>query len=336
MPPRSGAELVRRLGGRQFRIPLILVSGSFDPSIDEEASQAGVFDFLQKDDLTPRILERTIRFARQAHRLESELRTALSKARDANNAKSRFLAAMSHELRTPLNSIIGFAELIRDEVAGPNGEPSHIEYSRDILSSGQHLLSMINDILDLSKIEAKKFKINRTPVHLRSLVQSVVRSVMPLARQATLTVRVDCEIDMPVVWADERAIKQMIANLLSNSVKFTPPGGRITVSVRQISPIEVGIVVTDTGIGIPPDQIDRLLQPFEQIEERIELARKGTGLGLPLVNGLAKLHRGRLDINSEPGQGTMVTVTLPVDQTDFSLTSNLAANFSPCPPRSPT
>ncbi|NBC34585.1 MAG: response regulator [Alphaproteobacteria bacterium] len=312
LPPRSGAELVRLLGGRLFHTPLILFSGADDPAIDEEASEAGVFDFLQKDDLTPRILDRTIRFARQAHRLEHELRAALAEARDANHAKSRFLAAMSHELRTPLNSIIGFAELIKDEVTGPHGEPRQVEYAGDILSSGQHLLALINDILDLSKIEANKFTINHVPVNLYGILRSCLRLVMPQAQQTELDIRLDFQKDMPVLWGDERAVKQMVGNLLSNSVKFTPPGGTVTVRACAVSPSEIAIAVEDTGPGIPVDQIGRLLQPFEQLEEQIELARQGTGLGLPLVKGLADLHHGRLDIRSEPGHGTTVTIYLPV------------------------
>ena len=232
-------------------------------------------------------------------------------AEAANHAKSLFLATMSHELRTPLNAILGFAELIRERTFGPAAVEKYSEYAGDIHSSGVHLLDLINDILDVSKIEAGKLELAPTWLDLPQVLTAALRLVRDRANQRGLAVMLEVSEPPPRLCADERAVKQILFNLLSNAIKFTPEGGRITVRVRTVNADTTELAVTDTGIGIPQDQIDRVLQPFEQVDNRYGRTAGGTGLGLSLVKALAELHRGRIRIDSIVDRGTTVTVRLP-------------------------
>ncbi len=236
------------------------------------------------------------------------------RAEGANKAKSEFLANMSHELRTPLNAINGFSEIMVGEMFGPLGDKRYKEYAQDILSSGQHLLALINDILDMSKIEAGKMNLRFEPLHLGDVVEDAVRLVQNRAETAGLAVTVSLP-DLPEVEADYRAIKQVLLNILSNAVKFTPHGGRITISGEwRRDPLgeRVRISVKDTGIGISPEDLGRLARPFEQIESQHSKTQQGTGLGLALTKSLVEMHEGVLEIESEPGKGTMVSFLLPL------------------------
>jgi two-component system cell cycle sensor histidine kinase PleC len=238
------------------------------------------------------------------------------RAEGANQAKSEFLANMSHELRTPLNAINGFSEIMIAEMYGPLGDPRYKDYSRDILNSGQHLLALINDVLDMSKIEAGKMNLRFEPVSLDDVAEDALRLVRNRAEAAGLSLRLDFN-DLPEVEADYRAIKQVLLNLLSNAIKFTPRGGLITVHAeRRDDPLgeRVRISVQDTGIGIPPDDLARLAKPFEQIESQHAKTQQGTGLGLALTKSLVEMHGGLLDLRSAPGQGTSATFSLPVHQ----------------------
>jgi two-component system cell cycle sensor histidine kinase PleC len=238
------------------------------------------------------------------------------RAEGANQAKSEFLANMSHELRTPLNAINGFSEMMAEEMFGPLGDKRYKGYAADILSSGQHLLALINDILDMSKIEAGKMSLRPEPVVVSEVVEDAVRLVRNRAEAAGLTLLVDIIPDPPVVEADYRAIKQVLLNLLSNAVKFTPSGGRVTIAVDRLpqgdAPERLKIAVTDTGIGIAESDLERLARPFEQIESQHSKTQQGTGLGLALTKSLVELHGGVLDIKSKAGGGTTVSFTLPV------------------------
>jgi two-component system cell cycle sensor histidine kinase PleC len=239
------------------------------------------------------------------------------RAEGANRAKSEFLANMSHELRTPLNAINGFSEIMVAEMYGPLGDGRYRDYSRDILNSGQHLLALINDILDMSKIEAGKMNLRFEPLALEEVAEDALRLVRNRAEGAGLALRLDFS-DLPEVEADYRAIKQVLLNLLSNAVKFTPRGGRVTVRAeRRDDPLgeRVRITVQDTGIGIPPDDLIRLARPFEQIESQHAKTQQGTGLGLALTKALVEMHGGLLDLRSAPGQGTSASFSLPVRQT---------------------
>ena len=240
------------------------------------------------------------------------------RAEGANKAKSEFLANMSHELRTPLNAINGFSEIMVGELFGPLGDPRYKEYAGDILSSGQHLLAVINDILDMSKIEAGKMNLKFERIDLLEVAEDAVRLIRNRAEAAGLNLVIDMN-GLPEVEADFRALKQVLLNLLSNAVKFTPRGGQIRVfgragaDPRGVSRVLIG--VQDTGIGISKTDLERLAQPFEQVESQHAKTQQGTGLGLALTKSLIEMHGGMLDMKSEPGQGTTVSFILAVRQT---------------------
>jgi two-component system, cell cycle sensor histidine kinase PleC len=238
------------------------------------------------------------------------------RAEGANKAKSEFLANMSHELRTPLNAINGFSEIMQAEMYGPMGDARYKEYAGDIHNSGQHLLALINDILDMSKIEAGKMNLKFEPISLEDVTEDAVRLVRNRAEAAGLELGVEFP-HLPEVEGDYRAIKQVLLNLLSNAVKFTPRGGRVTVRAEARQDImgeRIRVSVTDTGIGISKDDLSRLAKPFEQVESQHSKTTQGTGLGLALTKSLIELHDGALDLSSEPGEGTTVSFTLPVRQ----------------------
>ena len=241
-----------------------------------------------------------------------ELRAAKVAAEHASVMKSRFLATMSHELRTPLTSILGFSEIIRDQLFGPVGVPDYAEYAGDICASGRHLLELINDVLDLSKIEAGKFELDVVAFDPHFLLAACVRQARGRAASRDLLVSLEVVPSLTVMWADERAVRQVMLNLLSNAVKFTADGGRIGIRVREDGGM-VQIEVADTGVGIAADKIDRVLEPFEQADNRYNRNAGGTGLGLALVNALVKLHGGSVRIESTVNAGTTVIVSLPVN-----------------------
>ncbi|WP_157138890.1 sensor histidine kinase [Asticcacaulis biprosthecium] len=235
------------------------------------------------------------------------------RAEAANHAKSEFLANMSHELRTPLNAINGFSEIMATEMFGPLGHARYKEYAGDILGSGQHLLSLINDILDMSKIEAGKMTLRIEPVSLDEVIEDTLRLVRQRAEKAGLKIRVHMP-QLPEIEADFRALKQILLNLLTNAIKFTPQHGTVTISAAMTDN-NVHIAVADTGIGIAAKDMERLARPFEQIENQFSKTKEGTGLGLALTKSLIEMHSGRLEIDSTEGQGTTVNVILPIRQT---------------------
>jgi two-component system cell cycle sensor histidine kinase PleC len=238
------------------------------------------------------------------------------RAEAANQAKSEFLANMSHELRTPLNAINGFSEIMVAEMFGPLGDEHYKSYAQDILSSGQHLLALINDVLDMSKIEAGKFNLHFEPLRLEDLAEDACRLIKNRAETVGLSLVVNVP-PLPEVEGDFRALKQVLLNLLSNAVKFTPRGGRITLAAESRLDTmgdRVKVSVTDTGIGISPQDLARLARPFEQIESQQAKTSQGTGLGLALSKSLVEMHGGVLEIASRPGVGTTVSFLLPVRQ----------------------
>ena len=248
--------------------------------------------------------------ARQLVDLAEKYAAEKTRAESANRSKSEFLANMSHELRTPLNAIIGFSQIMEGGMFGPLGAPKYEEYARDIHSSGQHLLELINDILDMSKIEAGRMTLEKQPTDLAKVIDESLRLVSGRAEIASVKV-IDNSHDLPTVEADKRAIKQVLLNLLSNAIKFTPAGGTIEIeSVTQ--PGLVAITVADSGIGIPAHALPKIGRPFEQVESQHSKKHKGTGLGLALSRSLVEMHGGTLKIESTEGVGTQVTFTLPV------------------------
>jgi len=247
---------------------------------------------------------------------ENEVRAEA--AEESNRAKSEFLASMSHELRTPLNAILGFSEIIAQECFGPVGSQRYKEYAGDIHASGAHLLSLINDVLDVGKIEAGKMEVAPAMLDAGSVFGSALKLIGTRAREKNQELTVCVQPDAPPLYADERALKQILVNLVSNAVKYTPPGGTITVSGRAGPDGAFLIVCTDNGPGIPPDKLARLFKPFSQVDNRFNRSEGGTGLGLSLVRGLTELHGGRAWLESEVGRGSSAYVLLPGAPTDLS------------------
>ncbi|MDA0305011.1 MAG: PAS domain S-box protein [Proteobacteria bacterium] len=258
--------------------------------------------------------------------VEEDLRHALVRAEEANHAKSVFLATMSHELRTPLNSIIGFSDTIKAQIFGALGSPKYLEYACDINASGTHLLDVITDILDISKIEAGETQITEEDVELISLVESGIKMLQERAENDGITLSRIFPNDCPLLRADARYIKQIIINLVSNAVKFTERGGAVSLEITLDDNNAVLLTVTDTGVGIDEANIDKVLEPFSQVGDIYSRSFEGTGLGLPLAKSLTELHGGTLEINSQPGKGTVVMVRFPPERTIASATADRVAS----------
>jgi two-component system cell cycle sensor histidine kinase PleC len=232
-----------------------------------------------------------------------------TRALDASQAKSEFLANMSHELRTPLNAIIGFSEIMESGMFGPLGAQKYFEYCRDIRESGQYLLDVINDILDMSKIEAGRIQLDLEETDLDRILSDAMRIITARAQEKKLTLNTEIAAGIKLK-VDRRAVKQILLNLLSNAVKFTQEGGRITVRGRA-SGEAIMIAIEDTGIGIPPEALKNLGRPFEQVESQFTKSHQGSGLGLAIAKSLVDLHGGAMRIRSTLGVGTIVGVRLP-------------------------
>ncbi|TYC66036.1 HAMP domain-containing histidine kinase [Stappia sp. BW2] len=236
---------------------------------------------------------------------------ARRRAEAANLAKSRFLATMSHELRTPLNAILGFSEIMKDEVLGKMHNKNYQSYAEDIHGSGQHLLNLINEILDLSRIEAGRHELHEEPIFLDDIVEECGTMMKVRANVKSISLHHTHEPDLPRVWADERALRQVVLNLMSNAVKFTPVNGDVWIKVGPTSDGGQYVSVKDSGPGIPEDEIPTVLEAFGQGSHAIKSAEPGTGLGLSIVQALVNMHDGKFSLTSKPGEGTEVIVTLP-------------------------
>lgn len=238
-----------------------------------------------------------------------EARSKAEKADRANRAKSAFLAMMSHELRTPLSAIIGFAELIEQQAIGPIGNSKYGDYATDIRQSGQHLLGIINDILDLSKVESGKEALQEQEIAPEDLIDGVRVMIEGSAQEAEVGLAFDCPADLPNLRADKRRLTQILVNLLSNAVKFTPEGGQVTLRCWATEASGFVFQAIDNGIGMAQEDIPLALSVFGQVDN--SHGRRGTGLGLPLAKALAELHSGTLDLQSTIGKGTTATLRLP-------------------------
>ena len=263
----------------------------------------------------------TISFRAEKDILISELEhaTALShearqRAEEANLAKSRFLATMSHELRTPLNAILGFSEVMKNELFGPHSSEQYKDYATDIHESGDHLLKLINEILDLSRIEAGRYELKEEAVRLGELAEDCKHMLALRARNKNISIHEAIEAKLPRLWADERAIRQITLNLLANAIKFTPPGGEITMKVGWTASGGQYLSVKDNGPGIPQDEMETVLSSFGRGSMALKTAEQGSGLGLPIVKGLAEIHGGRLRLKSEVDVGTEAIVTFPPER----------------------
>jgi two-component system cell cycle sensor histidine kinase PleC len=247
-----------------------------------------------------------------------ELETAKSisdesrrRAEEANLAKSRFLATMSHELRTPLNAILGFSEIMKGEVLGPIGSEQYKSYIADIHSSGQHLLGLINEILDLSRIEAGRYQLSEEPVNLAAVAEECVHLLQLKAKAKNITIVEHYAKGLPRLWADDRAVRQITLNLLSNAIKFTPSGGEVSVRVGWMTGGGQLLSVKDNGPGIPPDEIPIVLSAFGQGSLAIRGAERGAGLGLSIVQALMQTHDGSFEIRSKLREGTEAIAIFP-------------------------
>jgi PAS domain S-box-containing protein len=243
-------------------------------------------------------------------RIENDeaLRRALAQAEEASRTKTAFLAAMSHELKTPLNSVLGFSEMLKGEMLGPIGQPAYRDYAQNIHDSGKRLLAVINNILDVTRLQAGAITLDLRAVELRDLADDAVA----LARgESTHEVTIELAAGLPQIEADAGRLKQVLGNLLSNAFKFTPEGGAIALRIRKTASGGIAIAVADEGIGMEPDQIEAALEPFRQLDRELSRRFEGTGLGLSIAKSLVELHGGALSIESAVGEGTIVTLTLP-------------------------
>ena len=287
----------RPSGTDEFR----LVDGRIIEIRKERVQDGGIVDLLT--DVTR---------ARQAER---DLRHAKEQAEVANRAKSEFLANVSHELRTPLNAIIGFAEMMASQMLGPIGLTRYQEYASDIRDSGGHLLSLINDILDMARIEAGRLSLHEEAVDLPAMLEACTKLVEERARRGDVTVETAIQRPIPRLLADKRMVKQILLNLLSNAVKFTPRGGRVTVAAWNDDAGRMTIQTSDTGIGMTAEEIGKALTPFHRSESAFNRRFEGTGLGLPITKSLVDAHGAGLRIESEPDVGTRYAVVFPAFRT---------------------
>jgi signal transduction histidine kinase len=321
MPHMDGFELCRVLRGRaeSAYVPIVVATSLDDVPSIARAYDAGATDFIPKP-LNWLVLNHRVRYILRASRAFEELRrnqerliAAKETAEAANRAKSEFLANMSHELRTPLNAIIGFSGMMSDRMFGPLNE-RYAEYANIIGDSGRHLVAIITDILDLAKADADRLLLTEEQVEIAEIVELGSKIIEDMARRAQIEFVSEIKKPLPAMIGDPAKLTQILVNLLSNAVKFTAPGGTVRLTIEQ--PFHQGITfrVEDTGIGMSPDQIPIALAPFGQIGNSLTRQHDGVGLGLPLTKRLVELHGGTIEIDSEPGKGTIASVHLPEER----------------------
>ena len=321
MPHMDGYDLCRVLRSRpeSVYVPIVVATSLDDlPSI-ARAYDAGATDFIPKP-LNWLVLNHRVRYILRASRALEEVRrnqerliAAKEAAEAANRAKSEFLANMSHELRTPLNAIIGFSGMMSDRMFGPLGE-KYVEYANIIGDSGRHLLAIITDILDVAKADAERLLLAEERVEIGEVVELSSKIVEDMARRAQIEFISEVAKPLPPMMADPAKLTQILVNLLSNAVKFTPPGGKVRLKVERRVHRGITFRVEDTGIGMSAEQIPIAMAPFGQISNSMTRQHDGVGLGLPLTKRLVELHGGTIEIDSEPGKGTIASVYLPEER----------------------
>lgn len=332
---QQGTDVIRRIGGSRAAAPSILLTGADDDSLEEEAIVCGAAEHLSKSDLSSRVLERTIKYVVKWHTDQQELRRqseqlqlAWTEAARANRAKSVFLASMSHELRTPLNAIIGFSTmLLGGQTIGKPGKLN--EYARCILDGGQHLLHLVNNLLDIARIEAGQFLLGDETLNLAEVLDEVTRLNEPLARRRGIAVTLDLPAPLPAVRADPAGLRQIFLNLLSNATKYTRHGGQVAVSARDTAG-RLQVAVRDTGIGMTEDEIETALRPFMRLRNNAYVrSTEGAGLGLAIVTAMVDQLDLAIEFKSRPGQGTTVVVTIPEERVQGERASRRAVPQSP-------
>jgi signal transduction histidine kinase len=311
----SGVDLLAQLMATWPNLICVMMTAHVATDTAIEALRKGAYDYFDKSGeprellaVLDRCFEKVQLHTEKAAAYEA-LRVAKDEAEAASRAKSEFLATMSHELRTPLNAVIGFSQLMMD---GGFDLDQCREYAGDIHDSGSHLLEIINDILDLSKAEAGKLELVEEICETAMVIEGACRLIRPRAEAAGLDLATRLPPDLPLLYVDQRKLKQILVNLLSNAVKFTKPGGAIEVAVAVAEDGGLRIAIRDTGIGIAAPNIARALEPFAQIDGSLSRPHDGAGLGLPLAAAMIALHGGRLLLDSELGRGTTATVILPL------------------------
>jgi signal transduction histidine kinase len=314
MPGRDGYSVCQEIRSDPAlaETPVMMVTGADDLDAVHRVFSVRADDFITKPvhwALLPYRVEFTLRRRDDA----AALRQALAESRAASETKAQFLAAMGHELRTPLNAIIGFSDIIANNALGTNGAAKYAEYGGYILDGGKRLLTMINAILDMVKLQDKKMVLRVDVLDIESVLDSVSVKLKTLCDTAGHTFEMRCEADLPKISADPVRIGQIVENLVSNAVKFTPAGGKIEVAA-QSSPGGVDIKIADNGIGMSPASIEVAMQPFRQVDGSLSRRHEGAGLGLSIAKALTELHEGTLSIASKEGQGTVVTVSLEANR----------------------
>lgn len=318
LPDSFGLKTVEEVVKAAPYAPIIVLTSTSDEDLGLSALKKGAQDFLVKDETYRKVLVRSIRYAYQRNLAEQEIREAKELAEFATNSKSSFIANLSHELRTPLNAIIGFSEMMQSGIHGELGE-KYSGYAKDINCSGRYLLGLIGTVLDMSKIEARKIDIQEEQVNLDILLNEILSDLQFKEAADGSRVKLDGIKGLPSIRGDEVKIRQIITNLVSNAVKYSPEGGDVCVAAALLPEGDLILKVSDNGIGIPEDQLGEVLKPFGRTEVSKINNIEGTGLGLSLTKGLVEAHGGNLKLESILGEGTTVTVTMPAERVIKSL-----------------
>ena len=315
MPERDGFSVLAeaRADSQLADVPIIVVTGLEDTQAIERAFSLQANDFITKP-VVWSLLSHRLRFVLRADNMQHMLRDAMVAADAGNKAKSEFLANMSHELRTPLNAIIGFSEIMKGESSIALNRERYQEYAADIHMSGSHLLAIVNDILDLVKIESGAMVLSEDRFEISEVATQAVRLLETRAAERGVTVTNRIGDGAPNMIGDKRRINQILLNLLSNAVKFTPPGGGVGMWIEHAEDGGIAVAISDTGPGLRANDLPRLMEPFRQLDGSLSRQHEGTGLGVPIAQSLAKLHGGRLLYDTDRDDGTTVRLVLPPER----------------------